>query len=208
MTDFYRFKQLGRETAFFYFILIFIAFPTLSYTQTKIYKWTDKDGVVHYSSKKPKGVETAKPAKLPKITKADIKVPSVVSTSCKHHGGIDCEAGADKDGSVICRDGYRDSLARFQFMCSSPKLLLDNISKLDETGSFSVTVRNKRGVKAEGVNVYYVYKDGKVLLKGPKEISSFGAAQFSFDPSSVENPHLNLKRKPSKGDIKITCLNC
>lgn len=208
MTDFHRLKQLCRETALFCFTFILFAFPPLSYGQTKIYKWTDKDGIVHYSSKKPEGIESAKPAKLPKITKADIKVPLIAGTSCKHHGGIDCEAGADKDGSIICRDGFRDSLARFQFMCSSPKLILDNISKLDGKGSFSVTVRNKRGIKAEGVNVYYVYKDNKILLKGPKEISSFGAAQFNFMPESAKNPYLNLKRKPDKGDIKITCLNC
>ena len=32
-----------------------------------------------------------------------------VSGSCSYHGGADCSAGADYDGSVICNDGWRDS---------------------------------------------------------------------------------------------------
>lgn len=31
------------------------------------------------------------------------------SGACSHHGGVDCSAGADSDGSVICSDGWRDS---------------------------------------------------------------------------------------------------
>ncbi len=29
--------------------------------------------------------------------------------ACSWHGGVDCSAGADFDGSVICNDGWRDS---------------------------------------------------------------------------------------------------
>jgi len=31
------------------------------------------------------------------------------SGACSYHGGVDCSAGADYDGSVICNDGNRDS---------------------------------------------------------------------------------------------------
>lgn len=29
--------------------------------------------------------------------------------ACSHHNGVNCSAGADDDGSVICNDGWRDS---------------------------------------------------------------------------------------------------
>lgn len=31
------------------------------------------------------------------------------SGACSYHGGVDCSAGADYDGSVICNDGWSDS---------------------------------------------------------------------------------------------------
>jgi len=34
--------------------------------------------------------------------------------ACGSHGGVDCPAGPDSDGSVICNDGYRDSSIKYQ----------------------------------------------------------------------------------------------
>ena len=31
------------------------------------------------------------------------------SGACSYHGGVDCTAGPDTDGSVICNDGWRNS---------------------------------------------------------------------------------------------------
>ncbi|KKP37269.1 hypothetical protein A2483_00190 [Candidatus Peregrinibacteria bacterium RIFOXYC2_FULL_33_13] len=36
-------------------------------------------------------------------------IDSFASAACSHHDGIDCEAGVDIDGSVICTDGWIDS---------------------------------------------------------------------------------------------------
>ena len=32
-----------------------------------------------------------------------------VSGTCSYHGGVNCIAGMDDDGSTICNDGWRDS---------------------------------------------------------------------------------------------------
>ncbi|MEI7462895.1 MAG: hypothetical protein WCK03_00695 [Candidatus Taylorbacteria bacterium] len=35
------------------------------------------------------------------------------SGACSYHGGVNCSAGADTDGSAICNDGWRDSTVSF-----------------------------------------------------------------------------------------------
>ena len=45
--------------------------------------------------------------------------PSTVEAkagACANHGGVSCEAGADKDGSVICKDGYKRSVVQYDSM--------------------------------------------------------------------------------------------
>lgn len=34
--------------------------------------------------------------------------------ACSGHGGVNCSAGPDSDGSVICVDGFRDSSVQYQ----------------------------------------------------------------------------------------------
>ena len=38
------------------------------------------------------------------------------SGACSYHGGVNCSAGADWDGSVICNDGWRDSSVKYRDM--------------------------------------------------------------------------------------------
>lgn len=38
---------------------------------------------------------------------------------CSHHGGVDCSLGADVDGSVICSDGWKNSLCFHLRLCNS-----------------------------------------------------------------------------------------
>ncbi len=42
------------------------------------------------------------------------------SGACSGHGGVDCSAGADYDGSVVCNDGWRNSSVSYgsMIMCS------------------------------------------------------------------------------------------
>lgn len=41
------------------------------------------------------------------------------SGACSWHSGVDCSAGADWDGSVICKDGWRDSSVQYSDSCSN-----------------------------------------------------------------------------------------
>jgi len=38
-------------------------------------------------------------------------------SACSYHGGINCYAGADYDGSVICQDGWRSSSVAYRDVC-------------------------------------------------------------------------------------------
>ncbi|HLC20441.1 MAG TPA: hypothetical protein VJK72_05960, partial [Candidatus Nanoarchaeia archaeon] len=42
---------------------------------------------------------------------------SIGSGACSWHNGVDCNAGSDGDGSVICHDGWRDSSVGFYSVC-------------------------------------------------------------------------------------------
>lgn len=37
--------------------------------------------------------------------------------ACSWHGGVNCSAGSDYDGSVICKDGWRDSSVGYRDVC-------------------------------------------------------------------------------------------
>lgn len=54
------------------------------------------------------------------LTIAIILLPSkniqATSGACSYHNGVNCYAGADYDGSVICNDGWRDSTVRYDSM--------------------------------------------------------------------------------------------
>lgn len=36
------------------------------------------------------------------------------SGACSNHGGVNCSAGPDTDGSVICNDGWKDSTITYR----------------------------------------------------------------------------------------------
>lgn len=45
-------------------------------------------------------------------------IPATFATSgaCSGHGGVDCSAGQDSDGSVICNDGWQNSSVKYSAM--------------------------------------------------------------------------------------------
>lgn len=59
-------------------------------------------------------------------------IASATSGACSSHGGVNCSAGADWDGSVICYDGWRNSTVSYanMSMCgySSPSYYYSNPS--------------------------------------------------------------------------------
>lgn len=168
-----------------------------SRSPAEIYKWTDESGRVRYSDKPPS--EGASPAVLPGITRAPMKVKALPKT-CANHGGISCDAGADRDGSVICRDGYKDADNRFNFSCHEAKLEVIEFKDMD--GTYSVAVRNLMSVEALNTRVECLSGPGKrKKLEGP----------LSIAPYQVEKYTLHAERSMEKitaADITVTCANC
>ena len=74
------------------------------------------------------------------------------SGCCSHHGGVDCSAGADSDGSCICNDGWRDSSCSYNSSCSiTSNTSSNNNSNTSNTHSNSnkTTSNNSVNVKTE-----------------------------------------------------------
>jgi hypothetical protein len=156
-----------------------------------VYKWQDENGVVHYTSKA--GKAGAKAADLPPITRGEMKL------------GVDCAAGADVDGSVICGDGFKDATARYRFHCNSPKLLVADVSNRTAEGDFKVVLRNAKAVAAVKVALFFERPDKReVPLDGPGEVKPFGAAEFTLAKADTEG----LANKPLPTQFRIVCSNC
>ncbi len=184
------------------FASIFLLFISSAFAEN-IYKWVDSSGSVLYSSQKPS--PDAKPANLPEITRGEFKSALKKGFTCEKHGGVDCQIGADKDGSVVCVDGFKDAAARFTFSCSSPKLIVSDISELGSNGEFKVFVRNSRSVLAKAPRVEFHLPEDKVIaLKGPAEIEPYGMGEFLYPAQ----PDVKLESKPKEVQFVVDCANC
>jgi hypothetical protein len=193
------------KTARFVFVLCLALAGNVPARADSVYQWTDPDGTVHFGSKPL--TKDAKPAELPKITKEHFNPAKGKLVSCSAHGGIDCQAGPDVDGSVICRDGFKDASPRFTFSCSSPQLALSDVSPVRPEGTFSVFVRNGSSVEAKKPVVTVRSPDGqaKLVLPGPDHIDPYGMAEFAYTEKRSEPL---FKEKPSQGSISVSCANC
>ncbi len=79
---------------------------------------------------------------------------SVNATSgcCSGHGGVNCDAGPDSDGSVICNDGWKDSSCSYSSMskCALPSKssnIRSGSSNNRTNSSSSNTINTQRGTK-------------------------------------------------------------
>jgi len=182
------------------YCLIFILHP--AFIVAEVYTWVDEKGVTHYTSEKP--TKNAKPAELPEIMKGEVKLGSGAK-SCEQRGGINCQAGPAKDGSVICYDGFEDAAARYIFHCSSPRLKVSNISEVDENGRFSVVVRNSNSVEAlDPKLIFKVDSRTEFELEGPETIAAFGVGEFEFAPPLKPSEPI----KVSEAQLTVRCKNC
>ncbi len=173
------------------------------HAEGKVYKQTGPGGSVTYTSK-PKTAD-AKPAELPEIMREKGKLTPKDLKSCASRGGINCEAGPDADGSVICFDGFTEATARYHFSCKTTKLEVAEISTGGTNGALSVSVRNRKSVAATAPTVHLNLKTGERLeLVGPSEIPAFGAAEFILESAAAEK----VKGKPEKSAVEVSCLNC
>lgn len=185
------------------YLIIAVLWFAQSVLAERVYKWTDENGAVHYSNKA--GSPEAKVAKLPEITRGDYKVVPPKIPTCQNHGGIDCEAGPDSDGSVICQDGFTEALTRFAFNCKSPKLGIADVTDINPEGGFSVFVRNTKSVAALNPALFLKLESGpEIKLAGPEQIEPYGIGEFLFTPKDDQV----VTTKPTIANLQLTCANC
>lgn len=183
---------------------ISIIAPTTQSQADQVYRWEDENGVVHYSSEPQ--THNDQPADLPRITRGRLGLQAQAQQSCNDHGDIDCQAGPDLDGSVICADSFRDASARFRLHCNTPKLSVTDISDPKQGGKFSIIVRNSKAVAAN--NPELILKVNQfgigIILKGPSTIEPFEVGEFIYNPTE----HGELSAKLTAEQITVTCDNC
>ena len=184
--------------------LILLSFSLLAspLNAERIYKHVDADGNVSFSSKPP--FSGAKPAKLPEITRGEMKLVDNPLETCSNHGGINCDAGPTATGTVKCLDGYTGAAARFVFSCSSAKLEIAQVGDPAEEDGFSVMIRNMKSIKAKKPELYLKRGRKEIALIGPSEIEGYGVAEFVLDMKDVGS----VTAKPRKKDFRVLCTNC
>ena len=187
-----------------YILAVLMSAYAAAASADQIYQWVDQSGVTHFTNRPQPGL---KPAPLARISRGDFKLARPNLSSCDSHGGVNCDAGADQDGSAICHDGFKQAITRFSYACNAPSLTLADISELKPDGQFSDFVRNKKPVKAQKPLVTFrpdLKSDVEHVLFGPAEIESFGMGEFVFRPA----PGDKLSRKPTLAQMTVTCENC
>ena len=183
-----------------------------------VFTWIDSEGNKHYSNSSNN--QNSEKADLPKIEKQDIEerieeLKSVSNKTCINKGGINCEAKADTDGSVICMDGSKDSIENFRDMCSEVKLSTEiympnkRSNKMLVRYPIVVKVRNNAAIEARNVKIELnVLKSlsselrEKLQLEGPSNIPQFGIAEYTFTGRSYD------ERILKKANINSYCDNC
>ena len=178
-------------------------------TASPIYISKGKDGVVTYSSSAPKKSNDAKPHQLPEIMKGRFKAPAPVGQAkeCDARNGVACELGADTDGSVICKDGYRDSTPLFRFVCPHPKLELVSLQQQQNSPSALLVIKNTRETTALSPSVRLRSKSGPIIsLTGPATLE--GGALGVYELVVPKGVLPGGSRKVLKNHLWITCGNC
>ena len=212
--------------------LVFILFHFISLAESEeVFKWKDSKGDEYYSAK-PRSPEDV-PLRLPEIKKENLderikKIKEGTPNNCEQHGGIDCFKKADSDGSVICLDGYRDSLLPFRFFCvearlnsdlflvflNEPKqvkhkLNLDGQTLSRKVFALKVAIRNLTPVEAFGikVSIFIPGKGDKAIeatAEGADVIEPYGFSEYVWNISSQTLNKEQLRR----ASFRVFCSNC
>ncbi len=180
----------------------------------EIYKWTDENGRTHYSDK-PFTKGQAK-AKLPNVKKVNLKnrikkLKKFSDKSCVNHGGIDCSQGVDKsDGSVICLDGHKDNLIKFNERCVNVKLYVETeLSQKNGVTTIQANIRNESAIMAKNLDVNFRLKETKDLkfrLEGANDIEAYGLENYTF--TSKEKLDKKYPNRKIAGKTIVKCSNC
>ncbi len=197
-----------------------------------IYRWQDEAGRVYYSDR-PRSTGD-KPAQLPSLTRDDLdakidKIKAETPANCDKHGGVDCQKGPDEDGSVFCRDGFRNAVLPFRFRCLESRLeaefflifgegrvcrverqkQVSSLLKNEWPTDLSVAVRNLSEVEAFGVKAKFIVPGiprKHLAAAGPDRIPPYGFAEYSVSLAGVELPPTTHQWNGLK--YKLECTNC
>lgn len=224
--------SIVKRYALFCFFLIAI-FPWPPFVKPsiadEIYKWVDSEGREHYSTSVDGKTQT--PANLPPIERENIdqriaELKEIGAQTCDPHGGVDCSAHEDSDGSVICQDGYRQSKQAFQSYCREAIIKPEPIAiakdpdffkkltslKEDEIKDLStydlvISLRNTSETAAEGVSVSFKIFDADTFVaEGEETVEAFGIGEYRLHLS-----HLGKKLsyyRLSRSTFTVNCNNC
>ena len=197
-------------------LCLFIAFIFSAQSRTAsqensgdtIYKGKDARGRLVFSNK-PLDDKSQK-MDLPEIKKEDIdskisRLKKLTPKNCLEHAGVDCTAGPDTDGSVICSDGYKEAVLRFQDKCTEALLRVENaeIKKTGRLNQLKLVLRNHSPVKAKNVRTEISLPKKKLkLAKGPTSVEPWGLAEYLLKDYGDETLSSNKVR------YKVRCKNC
>ncbi|MFO0718457.1 MAG: hypothetical protein U0522_00255 [Candidatus Paceibacterota bacterium] len=98
------------------------------------------------------------------------------SGACSGHGGVSCASGRDSDGSVICKDGWRNSSVQYSsmIMCASydepekyiePKIIEQKTTVQPIVEPIVAPVKNMTPVKTEVKKTLPVQKPVAEVVK-------------------------------------------
>lgn len=74
------------------------------------------------------------------------------SGACSYHGGVDCTAGADYDGSVICADGWKDSSVSLLSSCENELSLMRRIDSIAQVSCLHEFILQNPGGGTGNIN--------------------------------------------------------
>lgn len=185
--------------------------------QAKIYKYTDKDGRIRFSSTP---VENGLAVDLPKLEKENFdntlsNIKTSIQTSCAKHGGNDCSKGEDVDSSIICVDGFRDSAAKFIDICSNGSVSLNTVIRFEQledevSSKIIVTARNNSEIFIKGMAGELIIKSEIYPQYLPPESHNF-VGPATIEPYSIAEYMVEIKHRKITEEIvraKFSCLNC
>lgn len=175
-----------------------VVFSSLQYSFAQDIFKEEKEGAPFYTTSKPS--PNAQAATLPEIEKTALPPIATSPATCRSHGGVKCKEGADVDGSVICTDGFRDSLQNFESTCSEAKLVIETINRDRASRTAKIFVRSVNPVDAK--EPYLSYRDiemKKHILMGPPNLDAYGILEFDLQ---------NLGVDEEKTSIQVGCSNC
>jgi hypothetical protein len=193
-------------------VFALISFCTLSAAiGDPVYKKIDPvTGQTTYSSGSSPAKKGATPAQLPEIMKGDFQAPAQKKKGlrgCLDHGGFNCKGGPDKDGSVVCANGFRDADLLYRYTCPHPKLeVIEVIQKAGAPGA-TLVIRNVRQITAHGLSVRLRSGSNPPLkMKGPETLEEGALGVFEvFIPKGVLPGGAQTL---TRNQLLITCGNC